>query len=173
MQLTGILGMACIMKQEIILIALAIPFPVAVNKTISFSSSLTHVVVDKGAAPSDQGCWKVLWGLQPLPSPGPWGTASPGCCWGWDWSLCFQLSSPSSVCTDPAPLLCNCFHLQEFQCSVCGNHFRIGEGKSTELGELWEPSSLWIISGLKYLCEVWRVFFFFPWAGSCPVKGFS
>lgn len=27
MQLTAILGMACIMKQEIILIALAIPFP--------------------------------------------------------------------------------------------------------------------------------------------------
>lgn len=147
--------------------------PVAVNKTISFSSSLTHVVVDKGAAPSDQGWWKAVWGLQPLPSPGPRGLQpARGCCWGRDWPLS-PLLQP--VLTQlglhrpcPSPL-----HLLSFtfQCCLCGNHFRMGRGKSFELGDLRETSSLWIISRLKYLCEVWR--FFSPWAGSCPVKGFK
>lgn len=95
---------------------------------ISLSSSLTHVVVDKGAAPWDQGWWKVVWGLQPLPSPGPW----------------MLLTSPAfaSSCPHPAqfaqtlpPSFATAFIYKSFQCCVRGN-FRVGKRKSTELGEL-------------------------------------
>lgn len=113
---------------------------------------------------------KLCGGCSLSPHLDPGDAASPG----------MLLTSPAfaSSCPHPAqfaqtlpPSFATAFIYKSFQCCVRGN-FRVGKRKSTELGELWEPSSLWIISRLKYLCEVWR-FFFFPWAGSCPVKGFK
>lgn len=88
--------------------------PVAVNKMISFSSSLTHVVPDKGAAPWDRGWWKSCVGAAASPLTWTLGLQpAQGCCWGRD-------SSPfASSCAHPAQFVqtlplsfCSCFHLQ-------------------------------------------------------------
>lgn len=129
------------MKQEIILIALAIPIPVTANKMISFSSSLTHVVVDTGAAPWDQGWWKVVWGLQPLPHLGHGGCSHPGDAAGAGTDLPL-LPALLTLLTLHKLSFATAFIFKSFQCCLCGNHFRIGKGKSIELGELREPSSL-------------------------------
>jgi len=46
-----------------------------------------------------------------------------------------------------------------FQCFMFGNSFRIAKSKSTALEKPQEPCSVSIISRLKHLCEVWRIFF--------------
>ena len=66
--------------------------PIAVNNTISFSSSLTHVVLDKRAALSNQGLWEGCVGAAASPfAQTPEHRLGPQpdwwCCWGRDWPL--------------------------------------------------------------------------------------
>lgn len=145
--------------------------PVAVNKIISFSSSLTHVVADKGAAPSDQGWWKAVGGLQPLPSPGPRGLQpARGCCWGRDWPLSPLLQpvltqlSLYRLCPSPLQMLSFTGHFKAACVEIV-----LGQGKGRALS--WESFESPALSELFLDLSIFVKFEgFFPLSRFMPCK---